>query len=316
MSLLVEREADAFLSPEYELYPRAELQQTRFAVLAQNADRHVVVPDIHGEHKILEKVIDAYVDETDINFVFLGDVLDRKGIKNDSERGVYKSLELIKGLGNRAIMTMANHEWLFHASSYADDPVFQQALTNEWLGINQNHSIEQNVLTSYGLNPERRDQTTSKWLRRRMARAGHLGILTSATPYYETSSFIATHAGLMPGVSWELQKNYLTEVAREMDEGLYYDRPPQWFSMILATSTEPIVHTNKVVVSGHAHVLGQKSKRYPDQSKHRVLNDGKRVRLASTLNAPTNAPAFVWQDWNGVVMEVPADGGLPRRLES
>lgn len=86
-----------------------------------------------------------------------------------------------------------------------------------------------------------------------------------------------------------------------MNEGLFYDRPPQWFSMKLATSTEPVYHTNKTVVSGHAHVLKGKH----STSSERSLHDGRRIRLASTLNAPTKAPAYVWQDWDGEIIEIP-----------
>lgn len=306
MSIIIERTSDGIRNLEQQTQqPRP---QSNYLPREQSADRHVVIPDIHGEHKVLQRIIDSYENEADIDFVFLGDILDRKGKPGgDPERGVFKSLDLIKELGNRAILTMANHEWFFHASSFADDPIFRQSVTKEWLGNHANSAMEQNVLSSYGLDPNIRTDTTSKQLRRRMVKAAHLGILTNASPFYETDSFIATHAGIMPGVPWDMQKNYLLEVAKEMDEGLFYDRPPQWFSMKLATSTEPITHTHKTVVSGHAHVLGQSSKRYPDQSKDRVLHNGKRIRLASTLNAPTNAAAYVWQDWDKRIVEVPTD---------
>lgn len=302
MSLIAEQLTG--LAPETEPMPQRQKQQTRFLVRQQFADRHVVVPDIHGEHKVLERIINKYDNEPDIGFVFLGDVLDRKGLAPDTEKGVFQSLELIRQLGSRAVMTMANHEWLFHAASSASDSELKKSLTNDWLGTTPDNSVEQNVLSAYDMDPLRRDQSTSRELSKRMARVGHLAILNSASPYYETERFIATHAGIMPGVAWDLQRNYLTEVAKEMDEGLFYDRPPQWFSMKLATSIEPIIQTDKVVISGHAHVLGKASKRFPDQRKERSLHDGRRIRLASTLNAPSRAPAFVWQDWDGKVVKI------------
>lgn len=299
MSLVLEKEA-AFL----ELAPLPKKQQPAFLVRAQLAERHVVVPDLHGEYRVLEDIIDAYIDEADIDFVFLGDILDRKGAPNDPEKGVFRTLDMVKQLGNRAVVTMANHEWLFHASGSAADP-HRQVIAKEWLSSGPKHSIEQNVLAAYDMDPWRRDYTTVDELRRRMARVGHLSLLSNATPYFETINFIATHAGVMPGVPWEVQRNYLNEVSQEMDDGLFYDRPPQWFSMKLATSTEPIQHTKKTVVSGHAHVLRHQSKRYPLQSSERSLHDGRRIRLASTLNHPTSASAYVWQDWDGRIVEIP-----------
>lgn len=275
--------------------------QARFAVREQCVDKHLVIPDLHGEHRVLERIIDSYANDPDLGFVFLGDILDRKSPAEDTERGVFKTLELIRELGSRAVVTLANHEWLFHASSSASDQDVRGELTQEWLGMSPGTGIEQNVLVSYGMDPSRRDDLTLNELRKRMARAGHLGILTSATPYFETESFIATHAGLMPTVSWEVQRQYLAEVAREMDEGLFYDRPPQWFSMKLATSTKPIHHTDKTIVSGHAHILDRKRQKHEERSLH----GGKRIRLASSLNAPTRAPAYVWQDWDQEIIAIP-----------
>lgn len=278
-----------------------------FKPRTQTADRHVVIPDIHGEHAVLQKIIDHYYEQSDVDFVFLGDLIDRKGVVDDPERGVYKTLDLVGKLGRRAVITMANHEWLFLGSSHALEPTQRREITREWLGATPESAIEKNVLLSYGLNPEQRDEYATMRLRSQMARAGHLGLLLGATPYYETTNFIATHAGILPDVDWAVQREYLETVGEEMDEGLYYDRPGQWFSMKLATSTAPISATDKIVVSGHAHVLGSATKRRPNHTPERVLHNGKRVRLASTLNAPSNAPAFVWQDWDQEIVNFVQD---------
>lgn len=290
-----------------ETAPQPNRRQLHFQPRTQATDRHVVIPDIHGEYRVLQKIIDRYETQPDIAFVFLGDLIDRKGAPNDPERGVYKTLDIVADLGKRAIITIGNHEWLFLGSSHARDSEQRRAITKEWLGDTPNTGIEHNVLLSYGLDPEHRDEYAAMRLRSQMARAGHLGLLTNAAPYYETAQFIATHAGIFPDIDWLTQRTYLHEVAREMDEGLFYDRPPQWFSMKLATSTLPIDATTKTVVSGHAHVLKNTAKPKPGQSMQRIINNGKRVRLASTLNAPTNAPAYVWQDWDERVIEIPRD---------
>lgn len=308
--------SEVFTNNEYNYMARDAQISSRFQVREQFTDRHVVIPDVHGEHRFVDRVVAMYGDEPDISFVFLGDVVDRKGPLIDQEKGVFKSLELIKDLGSRAVLTMGNHEWLLLASSYTSDPAFREEQSGEWLGDKLGDGIERNVLVSYDMDPNRRDHTTSDELMRRMARAGHLEVLTGASPYFETAECIVVHAGLLPAVDWSTQRSYLEEVAKEMDYGLFYDRPPQWFSMRLAVSTEPNACVSKTVISGHAHVLGRRTRRYPDQSADRILHAGKRIRLASTLNAPTNANAYIYQDWDRAVVEIPADGGPSRLFQS
>lgn len=291
------------ITPSYlEVLPQVSRPKLHL-VREQYVDRHVVIPDIHGEHEVLEGIIDRYYDNTDIGFVFLGDVIDRKGVTDDPEKGVFKTLNIIKELGSRAVVTMANHEWYLHASANANDKALKKKVMKEWLGTSSKNAIEHNVLASYDMDASQRDNGAVQELQWRMARVGHLAVLASAVPYFETEKFIATHAGIVPDVEWEVQQNYLREVRNEMNDGLFYDRPPQWFSMKLATSTAPVQYTNKTVVSGHAHVINGKL----GGSDERSLHDGKRIRLASTLNAPTRASAFVWQDWDEEIIEIPRE---------
>lgn len=136
-------------------------------------------------------------------------------------------------------------------------------------------------------------------------------ILASAIPYYETDSFIATHAGIKPTIPWEVQRHQLHGIAGDMSAGNFDNRPPQWFSMKLATSTQPIRHTDKTVISGHAHILRPKEK--PSSSRYsseRSLHRGKRIRLASPINPPTKAPVHIWQDWDEEIIMFPQDGGI------
>ena len=295
-------------TPELELLPPPAKLRPRYLARPQYADRHVVIPDLHGEYKVLDKIVDEYWDEPDIDFVFLGDLLDRKGIKNDHEQGVFRTLDTVKELGNRAVVAIGNHEWMFLASTCASDPAQREVMNRNWLGTRTKEGCERNVLSSYNLDPEQRDHTTAKRLRRKMERIGHMAVLTSMVPYFETEDFIATHAGVALDESWEVQREYLDSVAEEMRHGDFHEKPEQWFSMKLATTTEPIRHTHKVVVSGHAHALVSNNKSCKNQSLERVLHDGKRIRLASSLNPPVRAPAYIWQDWDGQVVEFPQDG--------
>lgn len=301
MSLVIEQGGMADIYESWDLQPEADKKLSSFLVAEPITDRHVVVPDMHGEHRLLDRIINQYTDQSDVNFVLLGDIIDRKSVDNDPEKGVYKTLQIIKDLGQRAVVTMANHEWWLHASSRATDQTLRQQVLSGWLGTNPKNSIERNTLTAYNLDPTIRDEVAVDELTKRMARFGHLAILNSASPYYETDKFIAVHAGVLSGVPWEMQQGYLRSVASYMNDGQFHERPPQWFSMKLATDTSPVDATDKTVISGHAHILDD---RRHNQSRERSLHDGRRIRLASQINAPAKSSAYVWQDWDGKVIEI------------
>lgn len=279
-----------------------------FEVQQQTQDKHVVIPDLHGEHEMAERVIDAYIDFPDVNFVFLGDVLDRRGITTDSEKGVSRTLEHIRLLGERAVMVIANHEWYPLAAMFSHEGVYKEAAIETWLGLESRRSPEIHTLSSYDL--DKTDDDVAEKFKSALLKAGHLAILTQAMPYFETDQFIAVHAGVDPFIAWAKQKDDLRDTARDMAHGVFRDNPPQWFSMDLAVDTRPIVGTPKTVVSGHAHHLQNNftDNRLPFKtSRDRSLHDGKRIRLASQLNAPRRQPLFVWQDWDGEVIQFDQD---------
>jgi hypothetical protein len=92
---------------ENNYYPKVE----------QKFDKHIVIPDLHGESKILEQVIDKYNDDN-TGFVFLGDVIDQKGnAEEDNNSNIL--LSHIKDLGHIAILNMANHEFVMQGAFFA-----------------------------------------------------------------------------------------------------------------------------------------------------------------------------------------------------
>jgi len=281
---------------------------TVFEVQQQTQDKHVVIPDLHGEHHMSERVIDAYIDFPDVNFVFLGDVLDRRGITTDQEKGVFRTLEQIRLLGERAVMVLANHEWYPLAAMFSKEGAYKETAIETWLGLESRRSPEFNTLSSYDL--DKTDDNVTEQFKYALMKAGHLAVLTQAMPYLETDTFIAVHAGLDPHLDWDIQKDYLLDTARDMAHGVFYDNPEQWFSMDLAVDTRPILSTPKTVVSGHAHHLQNnlKDNRLSFKTcRHRSLHGGKRIRLASQLNAPRTQPLYVWQDWDGEIVRFDQD---------
>jgi hypothetical protein len=279
-----------------------------FEVIPQTHDRHIVIPDQHGEFELTRKIIDSYFDNEDIGFVFLGDVIDKSGVSADPERGVFNELELIRQLGSRAILTIANHEWYPLAAIYEKDPAHKEAHTTMWLGLGRTvtQSVSAITLANYGITE--RDETTPQRFLEALQVHGHDKVLTAATPYFETDTFIATHAGIERDIPFDEQKAYLEQTARDMAQGTFNVHPTQWFSIELSVDARPVTATDKVVISGHAHGLDPKTKTITEQhiqySPERSLHGGKRIRLASRLNPSGNEDGFIWQDWDGQIIQV------------
>jgi hypothetical protein len=294
------------------------MERSKFQVIEQAHDKHVVIPDIHGEYSMVQKAVDRYYDDPEIGFVFLGDIVDRKGKTKDREDGVFKSVEIIRKLGNRAILLMANHEYFMHAAMFEKNPKKAREFANFWLGLDGQPSYESNTASSYGITEP--DYSSPSRFLDELKFAKHDRVLTSATPYFETETFIATHAGIEPDIPLDEQKDYLETIATKMARGNYrsmvnqqclpadIDKPPQWFSLELAVDATPIEVTDKVVVSGHAHFFSPtrlaSRKRPLTFSPERSINDGKRVRLASQLYARKYEDMFVWQDWDQQIITI------------
>lgn len=303
MSLLQQREHEPTSTSVNEVSHAVEPQFTQFGP-ENEGDRHVVIADLHGEDEVLHRILDRYRRDDQVKFVFVGDVLDRKGNDFDAETGVFKTLDMLSELGKRAVLTLGNHEWLALGSMDAIDTAERQQIQSDWMGLGTQGSVEANTFSSYGIDRNAISDITVARLKYTMKTMGHYAIIRDAFPFYETDTFIAVHAGIFSDIPWEKQRDDLTETWMKMKFGEFSERPPQWFSMDLANSVIPITATDKIVVSGHSHVLGAERRLKPRGSQFRSLHDGKRIRLASTLNAPTRAPAYVWQDWDGRVVEI------------
>jgi hypothetical protein len=262
---------------------------------------HVVIPDLHGEISFAERVVERYGDKG-VRFVFLGDIFDRKTNGSvDPERGVCRTMELIRSLGDQAVLLRANHELYALGALHEKNEELRRRKIAFWLGKGSLR-IESNTLASYGVDAD--SPSAMEDFRQALQESGHHSLLASAKPYHETPRFIATHAGIKPEQNWDLQKATLRHADVLMLEGDYSSfEPPQWFSLELAADAQPVACTDRVVVSGHAHtVTGGKIKpKYPIQrTRERQINN--RVRLATNLNGGKD-PLLVWQDWDGKVVQ-------------
>jgi hypothetical protein len=292
-----------------------QMEDSCYSQIEQKHEKHIVIPDLHGESQLLEQVIDKYHDD-ETGFVFLGDVIDQKGVA-DKHNNSNLTISHIRDLGEIAIMTMANHEFVMQGSFFAKDQEIQDQYTEYW------SMISENSFEAYDLHPEiRNDHEAMGILKLTMEELGHLAVLRSTTMYYETDLFIATHAGLDPKAPWELQRESLDILAAELREDSfpYYggDKPlpSQIFSIHNAMGTEKVEGTDKITLSGHAHYLTPSSKRFvrldTPTSPERILHDGKRVRLASHVNHPASHDLHIWKDWDQEIDIIPNPSRIQR----
>ena len=284
------------------------MNHEHYAKQEQQHDKHIVIPDLHGESKLLDQVIDKYHDDQ-TRFVFLGDIIDQKGIAED-DNNTKNIFESIKELGDLAVMTMANHEFVMQGGLFAKKPEIRNHYSTYW------NMISQNTFEAYDLKPAIRDDHEAMGLLKlAMAELGHVAVLRSTVMYYETDKFIATHAGLEHNTEWIEQREQLDKLAGELssdnfpDYGGARDLPSQIFGIENAMGAEENKGTDKICLSGHAHYLTPDSKRFQRLnipiSGERVLHNGTKIRLASQVNFPSRQDLYIWKDWDEEIDIIP-----------
>lgn len=248
-----------------------------------NFDKYVVIPDIHGYDELLSQVIDRYIDDDDICFISLGDIVDSRL----SHTGVRRCFELFHELDDRAVVTKGNHEWALLGAMVCEDESLRPTWIDWWGGY------ENNTLRSYGVLPTK-DETAADKLTDAMKQADHYDLFRQAPLYVETGEFIVVHAGLSRSYSWETQRAMLDEIHHASLLGLMVpdEMPTQISSFVYAEDERASNATNKTLITGHDH-----QQKTPEKS---VTADGKRVRLATPVHV-FSSPLFVWESWSGNV---------------
>lgn len=262
-------------------------------------EKHVVIPDLHGEYAMLQQVIDCYYDDDAVGFVSLGDIVNRRRFELDKEAGVKRTVDLIHGLGSRAVVLYGNHEWNLTGAVFDRSRARREAWQLRWLGSMVSSRTESNTLSAYGVEVVRRNyEKTAQAFKNRLDELGHSHIFTDALLYYETDQFIAVHAGIDLKQPWEQQRAGLQQKQAEASQGIYQLKiPEEIVSFRYACDTSYPEATPKTIVSGHAHVLALRTKENQgvDLSTERSLHGGQRIRLASELR--DGEPLYVWEDW-------------------
>ena len=217
-------------------------------------------------------ILDPLLDK----ILFLGDVIDGP----DSKR----LIQLIRCLGDKAITIVGNHEWVCR-NAIAD---YDDENTRIW----REHMwplYEDRLLDSYGINKTGSWNYNAAALRELMQENGDYEWINGLPPYYETSEFVALHAGPKPNILWANQKSYLDKISSP--EIRNSAEPEQIFSAEIAHSFDfPHLASGKKFISGHAHSY--------IPLEQRVNHN--RIHLASNIS--NGEPLYVWfSDRNKIV---------------
>ncbi len=230
--------------------------------------RYTVVPDSHGQYELVSRMIEAHWDITD-KFLFLGDVLNGP----DSARLV----QLIRQLGDKAITIVGNHEWVGrNAMTLSMDPMVEIWQTEVWPGY------EEDTLQSYGIHPTKNWIRNARVLREKMTETGDLEWLHSLPPYFETSEFIAVHAGPELDYPWADQAAAL-DLLLPSDARLHDEPAPIFSGRNGRIQNVPILVDSRTFVTGHLHLTLPPEQRIAER----------KIGLASPLDR--GAPLYVWQ---------------------
>ena len=146
--------------------------------------RTIAIGDIHGCSAALAVLLDAIGPHTDDRIVTLGDHIDR----GSDSRGVIERLLDLSGRC-RVIPLMGNHEEML-AEALTDNIALKR-----WLS-----SGGADTLRSYGWRPGGPRRAVANWIPKT-----HRQFLANCLPYFETTTHLFTHAGLMPELPMDQQ---------------------------------------------------------------------------------------------------------------
>lgn len=152
---------------------------------------HYVIGDVHGEYKLLERMLEAIqsrhqwkTPDRDGVIVYLGDLVDRGP---NSRRAIERARYGIDGFHN--VFLKGNHEALMARCLETDD----HSVWNTWLSAGGEatlRSFEYDVFHK-GFNPEALRAALGERV---------VAWLGSLAPYYQFGDFLCVHAGLVPGI--------------------------------------------------------------------------------------------------------------------
>lgn len=244
---------------------------------------YVVISDLHASIQKLVEVLKHY--GNDYDYIFNGDLIDRG---RDSK----STLEIVRSMGDAAIVLTGNHEWVLRAALTDADPQRRAEWRDYmWLGPSAKRCMESRMLESYGVVTDKSNEHIAKTLRQRMYDAGHLELIENSLMYFENEELLVIHAGTDNGRTWQNQRADLDTARSLAQNHIFQDEPGQIFDFKYSDVTMPPRDIwNKTLITGHTHLRKGAEDRiwWGNRANHPT-----RVRLASHLVA--GDPLFVYE---------------------
>lgn len=243
----------------------------------------VVISDLHGQVQKLIAVLMHY--GNDYQYIFNGDVIDR----GPDSKG---TLEVIRSMGDAAILLTGNHEWTLRAALTDADSLRREMWRDEvWLNPSLKRRLESRFLESYGIVTDKINEDITREIRYRMWQLGHLALLEEAQMYYEDDEIVVVHAGLDGDQTWVSQRRQLDTYESLANSHIFTDEPPQLFDFRLCDSFRlPRDFGARTLITGHTHLRLGADDRITSR-KHTTTP--LRVRLASHLQA--GDPLYIYE---------------------
>ena len=201
----VKRIDESIFAKEYTVYDltKDDVNNTIF-VMKKNLEhyldsskKYVVVPDIHGEFSVVEELLNRYYNDTTINFIFLGDLIDRG-------ESSYKTFLLVRGLidEGRAFAVSSNHDyklsrymrkWKLDTNKEKYLEISEFDFPNSY-GMHLSHGLGGTVREFYSLSSTAMDEYADDFISYFDATSAHLILVRGDTIHYFTHAGISHNA--------------------------------------------------------------------------------------------------------------------------
>lgn len=175
-------------SVEYERYSDAHQLDSNYS--------YVIIPDLHGEYKVLEEYIERYKDDDTVRFISLGDIVDRG-------ESSYKTFNLLFDLiaDGKADAVVSNHDNKFYRwlkkwwDDDADDKYLSFYKEHAKYGMSIAHGLDNTIDEFFTLNPEEMDTYAVRFINYYETNHHYLFVEKDNGIHY------FTHAGISSGIA-------------------------------------------------------------------------------------------------------------------
>lgn len=259
---MVDRIKNQRFDPEYIMYElgtdhKVTIERTSHAEMHTLDDSYsyVVIPDLHGNYKVLEHYIEKYKDDDNIKLISLGDIVDRG-------ESSYKTFKLVMGLiaDGKMDNVISNHDnklFRYFKKWYADDERCYDLIDDAFkrYGMTIKHGLDGTIREFFLLGVDDMDDYADQFINYYETSHPYLIVKKEGVIHY----FV--HAGISGGVT-RGSKMGKGDLAALMYETL--TDPEYLYDICKHHETDVHVHT------GHFHEFDTVTY-HPDKSRTRWI---------------------------------------------